>query len=134
MMTWSNSFASARQLFTSISCGGQSISLLFGTRAAGCASQVGYQNDRISRLAWYRAPAPPSNPSNDGGLRKRVFILGWNLTFLRCLQRRVRRSRTFHSNMQIASVSCTFWSLVRANHPFLVFPGPTPLEKRCPEI
>ena len=23
-----------------------------GTRAAGCASQVGYQNERISRFAW----------------------------------------------------------------------------------
>jgi hypothetical protein len=31
-------------------CGGASISLLFGTSAAGCASQVGYQNDAISRF------------------------------------------------------------------------------------
>ena len=30
---------------------GASISLLSGTSAAGCASQVGYQNERISRLA-----------------------------------------------------------------------------------
>ena len=29
-----------------------SINLLFATRAAGCASQVGYQNDLISRLDW----------------------------------------------------------------------------------
>ncbi len=33
-------------------CGGASTSLLPGTRAAGWASQVGYQNDRISRRAW----------------------------------------------------------------------------------
>ena len=33
-------------------CGGASISFEFGTRAAGWASQVGYQNDLISRLAW----------------------------------------------------------------------------------
>ncbi len=32
--------------------GGASISLLFGTSAAGWASQVGYQNDLISRLDW----------------------------------------------------------------------------------
>ncbi len=32
--------------------GGASISRLPSTRAAGCASQVGYQNERISRLAW----------------------------------------------------------------------------------
>jgi hypothetical protein len=31
---------------------GPSISLLFGTRAAGWASQVGYQKERISRFAW----------------------------------------------------------------------------------
>ncbi len=32
--------------------GGASISLLPGTSAAGWASQVGYQNERISRRAW----------------------------------------------------------------------------------
>jgi hypothetical protein len=32
--------------------GGASISLLPGTSAAGCASHVGYQKDRISRFAW----------------------------------------------------------------------------------
>jgi hypothetical protein len=32
--------------------GGASISLLPGTRAAGCASQVGNQKLRISRFAW----------------------------------------------------------------------------------
>lgn len=52
---------------------GASINLLSGTSAAGWASQVGYQNDRISRRAWYREPAPPSNPSNEGGLRNNVF-------------------------------------------------------------
>ena len=31
--------------------GGASISWLPGTSAAGCASQVGYQNERISRRA-----------------------------------------------------------------------------------
>src|ERR1700691_4515510 len=35
-------------------CGGASISVLPSTRAAGWASHVGYQNDRISRRAWYR--------------------------------------------------------------------------------
>src|ERR1700735_435844 len=53
--------------------GAASTSVLPGTSAAGWASQVGYQNDVTSRFAWYRAPAPPSNPSNDGGLRNRVF-------------------------------------------------------------
>ncbi len=33
-------------------CGGASTSLDFSTRAAGWASQVGYQKERISRLAW----------------------------------------------------------------------------------
>jgi hypothetical protein len=32
--------------------GGASTSRLSGTSAAGCASQVGYQNERISRFAW----------------------------------------------------------------------------------
>jgi hypothetical protein len=41
--------------------------------AAGCANQVGYQNDRISRRAWYREPAPPSNPEYEGGFRNSVF-------------------------------------------------------------
>src|ERR1700691_4384177 len=52
--------------------GGASTSLLPGTRAAGWASQVGYQYERISRRAWYLAPAPPSKPSKDGGLRNSV--------------------------------------------------------------
>src|SRR5260370_12730390 len=56
--------------------GGASTSLLPGTRAAGWASQVGYQYKRISRRAWYRAPAPPSNPSKDGGLRNKVRSMG----------------------------------------------------------
>jgi hypothetical protein len=29
----------------------QAINALFSTKAAGCASQVGYQNERISRRA-----------------------------------------------------------------------------------
>ena len=33
-------------------CGGASISLEPSTRAAGCASQVGYQNDFTSRRIW----------------------------------------------------------------------------------
>src|ERR1700722_15161937 len=49
--------------------GGASTSVLPGTRAAGWASQVGYQYERISRFAWYLAPAPPSKPSKDGGFR-----------------------------------------------------------------
>src|SRR5262249_45676688 len=53
---------------------GASTSRLPGTSAAGCPSHVGYQNDRISRFAWYRAPAPPSNPSYDGGFRNNVFL------------------------------------------------------------
>ena len=35
-----------------MSCGGQSSSLLSGTKAAGWASHVGYQNDVTSRRAW----------------------------------------------------------------------------------
>ncbi len=35
-----------------ILAGGASIRRLSGISAAGCASQVGYQNDLISRLAW----------------------------------------------------------------------------------
>ena len=31
---------------------GASSTRLSGTRAAGCASHVGYQNERISRFAW----------------------------------------------------------------------------------
>ena len=45
-------FASAATSASEVPCGGASISLLSGTRAAGCASQVGYQNDRISRFDW----------------------------------------------------------------------------------
>src|SRR5262249_27085318 len=45
------------------------------TRAVGCASHVGYQKDRTSRRIWYRAPAPPSKPSNDGACRKSVCII-----------------------------------------------------------
>ena len=45
-------FASATTSASEIPCGGASINLLFATRAAGCASQVGYQNDLISRLDW----------------------------------------------------------------------------------
>src|ERR1700688_1176489 len=55
--------------------GGASTSLLPGTSAAGWASQVGYQYERISRRAWYLAPAPPSKPSKDGGVRKSVRIM-----------------------------------------------------------
>src|SRR5271170_661698 len=43
MMTWSKSFAMARHLAMSMSCGGQSRNLEFGVSAAGCASHVGYQ-------------------------------------------------------------------------------------------
>src|SRR5262249_30490545 len=35
-----------------VRCGGASISLLFSTSAAGWVSQVGYQNEAISRRAW----------------------------------------------------------------------------------
>src|SRR5215813_6149396 len=54
---------------------GASMSLLSGTRAAGWASQVGYQNERTSRRAWYRDPAPPSKPSKDGGFRNKVLFI-----------------------------------------------------------
>ncbi len=50
--TRSKSLAWATISGSLMSCGGASISLEFGTRAAGWASQVGYQNDLISRLAW----------------------------------------------------------------------------------
>src|SRR3984957_2518653 len=56
--------------------GGASTSVLPGTRAAGWASQVGYQYERISRFAWYLAPAPPSKPSKDGGFRNSVRNVG----------------------------------------------------------
>ena len=55
--------------------GGASTSKLSGTIAAGWASHVGYQYERISRVAWYRAPAPPSKPSYEGGFRKSVRIM-----------------------------------------------------------
>ena len=42
--------ASATTSASEVLCGGASMSLLFGTSAAGCASQVGYQNDAISRF------------------------------------------------------------------------------------
>src|SRR5262249_55417473 len=57
------------------SAAGASMSVLSGTSAAGWASHVGYQNERTSRRAWYRDPAPPSNPSKDGGLRNNVFFI-----------------------------------------------------------
>jgi hypothetical protein len=41
---------SATTSASEVLCGGASISLLFGTIAAGCASQVGYQNDATSRF------------------------------------------------------------------------------------
>jgi hypothetical protein len=44
--------ASAATSASEMLCGGASISLLFGTSAAGCASHVGYQNDAISRFVW----------------------------------------------------------------------------------
>src|SRR5262249_24410142 len=57
------------------SAAGASMSVLSGTSAAGWASHVGYQDERTSRRAWYRDPAPPSNPSKDGGLRNNVFFI-----------------------------------------------------------
>ena len=48
--SWSRALAST--VSSEIRAGGLSISLLPGTRAAGCASQVGYQKLLISRLAW----------------------------------------------------------------------------------
>ena len=50
--TRSKSFAWATISGSLMLWGGASISLEFGTSAAGWASQVGYQNDLISRLAW----------------------------------------------------------------------------------
>ena len=49
-----NSWPAARRSTSSSvsSSAGASISVLSGTRAAACASQVGYQNERTSRLAW----------------------------------------------------------------------------------
>ncbi len=44
--------ASASTVSRLVRLGGASISLLPGTSAAGCASQVGYQKLRISRFAW----------------------------------------------------------------------------------
>ena len=50
--TRSRPFTSARIGSSPIRAGGASISLDPGTSAAGCASQVGNQNDLISRFAW----------------------------------------------------------------------------------
>ncbi len=50
--TMSRSRMSSRIGSMPIRAGGASISRLSGISAAGCASQVGYQNDLISRLAW----------------------------------------------------------------------------------
>ena len=52
MTTRSKSCAWASTSASVVPCGGASISLLFSTRAAGWASQVGYQKLLISRLAW----------------------------------------------------------------------------------
>ena len=52
--TKSKFLASATTSARDVRWGGASISLLSGTSAAGCASQVGYQNDLISRFVWYR--------------------------------------------------------------------------------
>ena len=49
--TWSYSRASGATWSTVRPSGGASTSRLPGTSAAGCASHVGYQNDRISRRA-----------------------------------------------------------------------------------
>ena len=51
-MTRSKSLACATTSARLVLCGGASISLEFSTSAAGWASQVGYQNEAISRLAW----------------------------------------------------------------------------------
>ena len=48
----SKSLACAVTCSSVMSAGGASISLEPGTSAAGWASQVGNQNERISRLAW----------------------------------------------------------------------------------
>jgi len=48
----SKSRASGSTCSSVMSAGGASTSLLPGTIAAGCASQVGYQNERTSRRAW----------------------------------------------------------------------------------
>ena len=48
----SKSFAWATTCSSVMSAGGASISLELGTSAAGWASQVGNQKERISRLAW----------------------------------------------------------------------------------
>ncbi|MCY1293758.1 hypothetical protein D9M69_438550 [compost metagenome] len=52
MMTSSYSAAMSSVCCTESSSAGASSTRLPGTSAAGCASQVGYQNDLISRLAW----------------------------------------------------------------------------------
>ena len=52
-MTISSWPAARRMTSSSVSSsGGASISVLSGTSAAACASQVGYQNERTSRRAW----------------------------------------------------------------------------------
>ena len=51
-MMSSNSSARATTSSQVRSAGGASISTLSGISAAACASQVGYQNERISRRAW----------------------------------------------------------------------------------
>ena len=87
MLVWktasSYSLAKGRTSWTERPRAGASTSRLPGTSAAGCASHVGYQNERISRLAWYRDPAPPSNPSYDGGFKNNVFLMAllWSSPF-----------------------------------------------------
>src|SRR5262249_8807061 len=49
--TRSKSRTTSATCWNFIRCDGASISLLSSTRAAGCASQVGYQNERTSRRA-----------------------------------------------------------------------------------
>jgi hypothetical protein len=50
--TRSCALAAVSTVSSEMRAGGLSISLLSGTRAAGCASQVGYQKLLISRFAW----------------------------------------------------------------------------------
>src|SRR5580692_5661795 len=54
-------------------CGGASSRRDPSSMPAGKASQTGYQYDSISRVAGQRELAPPSNLSNEGGFRNRVF-------------------------------------------------------------
>ena len=66
----SKPFARWRTSWRSRSSAGASMSLELGIRAAGWASQVGYQKDRISRRRLVAGSRSPVEPCERGGVQE----------------------------------------------------------------